>query len=84
MASVQIMTFPDDALLTVMEVKAYLRVNKDEAYELVNSGEIPSLRIGRQHRIPFWGLKQWVAARSGAPYPWTAEERQKLRSIREH
>lgn len=84
MAADRIVTYSDDAILTVTEVQAYLRVNKDTAYELVNSGEIPAMRIGRQFRIPFWGLKQWVARQSSAPYPWSAEERRALQASREH
>lgn len=77
-------SYPDDAVLTVLEVAAYLRVNKDVAYELVNTGEIPSVRFGRQARIPAWGLKQWLAQRSGAPYSGVADASQISSSALRH
>jgi excisionase family DNA binding protein len=39
-------------LLTVKEVAALLRVGRDTAYALVADGSIPSIRLGRQIRVP--------------------------------
>jgi len=69
-----IVTFPDDALLTVPEVAFYLRVNKTTAYEMARDESFPVLRIGKQIRIPFWSLKQWVAKTAGTTYPQPAIE----------
>lgn len=69
----EVVTYPDDAIVTVEELAAYLRVQKDHAYDLVNTGEVPSVRLGRQFRIPMWGVKQWLARTSGAPYSLTAD-----------
>jgi excisionase family DNA binding protein len=39
-------------LLTVREAAALMRVGRDTAYALVAEGRIPSVRLGRQIRIP--------------------------------
>ena len=45
-------TFPNiPAVLTVEELAKYLHVGRNTAYNLVKSGEIPSIKIGRQIRI---------------------------------
>jgi len=38
--------------LTVLELAAYLRVSRRKAYELVATGEVPSIRVGSALRIP--------------------------------
>lgn len=44
---------PTEALLlTVREAGALMRVGRDTAYALVAEGRIPSIRLGRQIRIP--------------------------------
>jgi len=39
-------------MMTVKELSQALRVGKNIAYYLVNQGIIPSLKIGREYRIP--------------------------------
>jgi excisionase family DNA binding protein len=39
-------------LLTVKEAAALMRVGRDTTYAMVASGQIPSVRLGRQIRIP--------------------------------
>lgn len=39
-------------LLTVREAAALMRVGRDTTYALVAEGRIPSIRLGRQIRIP--------------------------------
>ena len=39
-------------LMTVMEVMRMLRIGRNSAYNLVNSGQLPSIRIGRTIRVP--------------------------------
>lgn len=39
------------AVCGIHELAAYLRVGKNTAYELVNTGQIPAVRVGRQYRI---------------------------------
>ena len=38
-------------MLTVQDVAAFLRISKNTAYNFVNSGVIPSVKIGRQVRV---------------------------------
>jgi excisionase family DNA binding protein len=38
-------------LLTVEELQSVLRVGKNKTYEIIRSGEISSIKIGRQIRI---------------------------------
>ena len=41
-----------ESVLTVRDLSEYLRIGRDSAYALVRSGQIRSVRIGRQIRIP--------------------------------
>ena len=50
--------------LTVRELAGYLRVSRTKAYQLVWSGEVPSVRVGGQIRIPRDALEARLAARS--------------------
>ena len=43
-------SYPD--ILTVKQVGEMLNIGRNNAYELVRSGEIKSVTIGRQIRIP--------------------------------
>jgi excisionase family DNA binding protein len=54
-------------LLTVKDLEAELQLGRTGAYELVRSGQIPTMRIGRAVRIPRDALRRWVDAQtSGA------------------
>jgi excisionase family DNA binding protein len=64
---------PDDYLLNVDELSAYLRINRDKAYELVREGSIPSVQIGRQWRIPVYVVRRWVAQQAKVEMPERAE-----------
>lgn len=39
-------------LMTVAEVAAVLRLSKMTVYRMVNSGQLPALKVGRSVRIP--------------------------------
>lgn len=43
---------PDHKLLTVAEVSRALRVSKMTIYRLIDSGELPAIRVGRSFRVP--------------------------------
>lgn len=53
---------PDSLVLTVPEVAALLRVGRSQVYELMASGELRSLKIGRNRRIPVAALDEFIAA----------------------
>ncbi len=55
-------------LLTVQEAADFLRVTQARTYQLLRSGFIPGVRIGRQLRVDESALHQWVA-RGGHPLP---------------
>jgi excisionase family DNA binding protein len=46
--------------LKVPEVAEVLRIARSRAYELVGSGEIPSVRIGRSVRVSRKELENWL------------------------
>ncbi len=57
-------------LLTVPEAAKVLRIGRNLAYQLVASGELPSLRLGRVIRVPRDALDRWIEVASGhAPVP---------------
>ena len=46
---------------SVTEVAKILGIGRSKAYELVASGEIPSIRFGeRLLRVPLDGLNEWL------------------------
>jgi excisionase family DNA binding protein len=48
---------------TVSEVAALLRVSNMTVYRLINSGELPAVRIGRCFRLPAADVDRYVAER---------------------
>lgn len=48
------------AFLTVPEAARVLRLKRSTAYELVRQGAIPSIRLGRQIRVPRDRLLAWL------------------------
>jgi excisionase family DNA binding protein len=46
--------------LKVPEVAQMLRIARSRAYELVGTGEIPSVRIGRSVRVSRKELDRWL------------------------
>ena len=51
-------------LLRPEEVAAALGISRARVYELLASGSLPSVRIGRSRRIPLDALRAWVAAQA--------------------
>jgi excisionase family DNA binding protein len=51
-------------LVRVPEAAELLGVSRAKAYELVASGVIPVVRIGRATRVPLEALRRWVADQS--------------------
>ncbi|HLN18366.1 MAG TPA: helix-turn-helix domain-containing protein [Acidimicrobiales bacterium] len=49
--------------LTVGEVATALRVSNMTVYRLINSGDLPAVRIGRSFRLREEDLDQYLAAR---------------------
>lgn len=57
--------------LKVPEVAEVLQIARSRAYELVGSGEIPSVRIGRSVRVNRSELDRWLEERR---YPKAGRE----------
>ncbi len=54
---------PDDRLTyTVDEVARMLGISRGLAYEMVNRGELPSIRLGRRLLIPCRAFHLWLEA----------------------
>lgn len=47
-------------LLTVDEASRLLGIGKTRLYELMRSGDIPSLRVGKSRRIPVREVEAWI------------------------
>ena len=47
-------------MLTTKEVAAYLRVSLQQAQRMLRAGEIRSIRVGREYRIPKCFLAEFV------------------------
>jgi excisionase family DNA binding protein len=47
--------------LSVRELGEYLRVSLRTAYQLVNDGAVPAVKVGGQYRIPRAALDQRLA-----------------------
>jgi excisionase family DNA binding protein len=47
-------------LLTVDDAAAVLSLGRTKVYELLESGLLPSVKIGRSRRIPLSGVREFV------------------------
>ena len=51
-------------LLRADEVQKALGLGRSKVYEMLASGELPAVRIGRAVRVPAAALPEWVKARA--------------------
>ena len=54
-------------LLTLREVEVALQLGRTRTYELVRSGALPVLRVGRAVRVPREALRRWIDDNCTAP-----------------
>ena len=52
-------------LLRVDEVAEMLGLGRSKTYELVATGILPVVRLGRSVRVPAEGLRRWLEEQSG-------------------
>jgi excisionase family DNA binding protein len=52
------------ATLTVAETARYIGLGLNKTYELVKTKDIPSIKLGRQFKIPKIALEQWLIKQS--------------------
>jgi len=50
----------ETAFLTVAEAAAVIKVGRSKTYQMVRSGELPSVKIGRSRRVPARKLQDWI------------------------
>lgn len=48
-------------LYSVSEAGHAIGVSRNRAYELVRTGQLPSIRIGKTLRVPVSALQDWIA-----------------------
>jgi excisionase family DNA binding protein len=48
-------------LLRVEEVARALAIGRSKVYELIASGQLPSITIGSARRVPTEALQKWIA-----------------------
>lgn len=52
----------DSVLLTIKDVQAITKLGRTTIYELMRTGEVPFLRIGRSVRFRREALETWLKA----------------------
>ena len=55
------MDHPHPLLLRAEEVQQALGLGRSKIYEMMATGELPVVRIGRSVRVPAEALRHWVA-----------------------
>lgn len=50
----------EDEMITVHEIACYLRISWLKAYKLVNSGQIPHVKVGFRLIIPRFAFLKWL------------------------
>ena len=66
------LSFDDIPLvLTVEELMPILSIGRNTAYDLVRSGQIRSIRAGRQLRVLKHDLRRFLEGGTGTNTPWT-------------
>ena len=54
----------DRLLLRPIEAAEAIGIGRSKVYELLASGELPSIRIGGSVRVPVDALRAWIAQQS--------------------
>ncbi len=71
-------TYPD--LMTIADIQHLLQIGRTKAYQLVHSGELQCIRIGRLVRIPKTYLLEYLAE-SCYTIPQTAGKPSHLKEV---
>lgn len=53
-------------LMSVQEMARYLGMGENKAYEMVNNGELPAIKIRGRWKIPKQMLQNWVIEKAKA------------------
>ena len=57
----------DKLLLRPVEAAEAIGIGRSKMYELLASGELPSIRIGGSVRVPIDALRAWIARQLAEP-----------------
>jgi excisionase family DNA binding protein len=58
---------PEPLLVRVEEAARLLSLSRSTIYEMLDAGELPSVRRGAARRIPTAALRAWVARQTTPP-----------------
>jgi excisionase family DNA binding protein len=70
---VEDMISPEDAVMTVEEASAYLKLPRSTIYKLLKERKLPGRKIGRTWRFHRKGLDQWLQERPEDDLPKLTE-----------
>ena len=56
----------EQLLLRAEDVQKALGLGRSKIYEMMASGELPTVRLGRSVRVPAQALTEWVSIRTQA------------------
>ena len=54
----------NEVIYTIPEVAQYLKLSKSKVYHLVQTGQMPHIRIGKNVRVRESDLKEWIDEQS--------------------
>jgi excisionase family DNA binding protein len=57
-------SMPEKLLLTPEEAFQVLSVGRAKGFQMISSGELPSIKVGRLRRVPIDQLRAWVEKRT--------------------
>jgi excisionase family DNA binding protein len=60
----EVIKMEERVLLRADEVRAMLGIGRSKVFEMMASGELPVVRMGRLVRVPRHALERWIAERS--------------------
>ncbi len=58
----------DKKILTIRELSSFLRIGRNTAYDLVNSGEIACIRIKGRIKIPMSSVMEFIEKNTKTEY----------------
>ena len=58
-----------DAVMTIDELCAYLKVPKSTLYKLAQEGKVPGQKVGRHWRFHREAIDEWLKKRTAPPRP---------------
>jgi excisionase family DNA binding protein len=55
----------NEMIYTIPEVAQYLKLSKSKVYHLVQTGQLPHIKIGKNVRVKESDLNKWLDGQSG-------------------